>query len=83
MMLSYDAYAHKIQQLTKEYVNKMSTLNDKYNFNSDNELDLVSVDSKGNYKREQDFEKTGDGWYDQPREFKKDYNIYNIGRRKI
>lgn len=77
-------YKQKIQQLTKEYVNKMSTLNNKYNFKGDNSIsELVSVDSKGNYKREEDFEETGDGWYDQPREFKKDYDVYMNGRRKI
>ena len=76
-------YKQRIQQLTKEYVNKISTLNDKYNFNSDKELDLVTVDSKGNYKREQDFEESGEGWYNQPREFKKDYDVYMNGRRKI
>jgi hypothetical protein len=76
-------FKQRIQQLTKEYINKMSTLNDKYNFNSNNELDLVTVDSKGNYKRESDFEETGDGWYDQPSEFTKDYDVYMNGRRKI
>lgn len=77
-------YKQKIQQLTKEYVNKMSTLNDKYNFKGDNSIsELVSVDSKGNYKTERDFERDGNDWNSQPREFKKDYNIYNIGRRKI
>ena len=77
-------FKQRIQQLTKEYVSKISTLNDKYNFNSSDELDLVSVDSKGNYKREGDFEETGDGWYDHPREFRKKYDdIYEKGRRKI
>jgi len=77
-------YKQKIQQLTKEYVNKMSTLNNKYNFKGDNSIsELVSVDSKGNYKTERDFERDGNDWGSQPREFKKDYNIYNIGRRKI
>ena len=62
----------------------MSTLNNKYNFKGDNSIsELVSVDSKGNYKTERDFERDGNDCNSQPREFKKDYNIYNIGRRKI
>lgn len=77
-------YKQRIEQLTDEYVRKISTLNDKYNFNSGDELDLVSVDSKGNYKREEDFEETGDGWYDHPREFRKKYDdVYDKGRRRI
>jgi len=76
-------YKLRIEQLTVEYVRKIRGLNDKYNFNSSEELDLVSVDSKGNYKRERDFEDEGDGWHNQPREFKNDYDIYMKGRRKI
>lgn len=76
-------YKQKIQQLTKEYVSKIGLLNDKYNFNSNEELDLVTVDSKGNYKRERDFEDTKDNWYSQPREFRRQYDIYHKGRRKI
>ena len=76
-------YKQKIQQLTKEYVSKIGLLNDKYNFNSNEELDLVTVDSKGNYKRERDFEDTKDNWYSQPREFRRQYDIYHTGRRKI
>jgi len=76
-------YKQKIQQLTKEYVSKIGLLNDKYNFNSNEELDLVSVDSKGNYKTERDFEDTKDNWYSQPRVFRKQYDIYDKGRRKI
>lgn len=76
-------YKQKIQQLTKEYVSKIGLLNDKYNFNSNEELDLVTVDSKGNYKRERDFEDTKDNWYSQPKEFRRQYDIYHKGRRKI
>ncbi len=77
-------YKQKIQQLTKEYVNKMSTLNDKYNFNSDNSIELVSVDSNGNYKKENEFEADGNGWGNHPNVFKKEYLVNDYkGRRKI
>ena len=83
-------YKQKIQQLTKEYVNKMSTLNDKYNFNSDNSfnsdnpIELVSVDSKGNYKTEKEFETDGNGWSNHPQVFRKEYLVNDYkGRRKI
>ena len=78
-------YKQKIQQLTKEYVNKMSTLNDKYNFKGDNSISkLVSVDSKGNYKTEKEFESDGNGWINHPNVFKKEYLVNDYkGRRKI
>ena len=76
-------YRQRIEQLTNEYVRKISVLNGKYNFNSNEELDLVSVDSKGNYKREEDFKEVGEGWYDHPTEFTNEYDTYYKGRRKI
>ena len=77
-------YKQRVQQLTKEYVNKMSKLNDKYNFNSDDSIEAVSVDSKGNYKREKDFESDGNGWRNHPNVFKKEYLVNDYkGRRKI
>lgn len=76
-------YKQMIQQLSNEYVKKLNSLNDKYNFNSREEVEVVSVDSKGNYKTEKDFEETGDDWYNQPQKFKMDYDIYMNGRRKI
>ena len=78
-------YKQKIQQLTKEYVNKMSTLNDKYNFKGDNSIsELVSVDNKGNYKTEKEFETDGNGWSNHPQVFRKEYLVNDYkGRRKI
>ena len=49
-------YRDKIQFLTKEYVESLRKLRPKYNYESDNSVDLVTLDSEGNTYTRDDVE---------------------------
>jgi len=49
-------YKDKIQFLTKEYVESLRKLRPKYNYESNNNVDLVTVDSEGNTYTHDDVE---------------------------
>lgn len=73
-------YKKQIQSLTAEYVKKMRELPDKYNFTGSGNQKAVTVDSKGNYKTEDDFEAEGKGWYDHPMKYRVDSERYKNRR---
>ena len=59
-------YKDKIQFLTKEYVESLRKLRPKYNYESNNNVDLVTVDGEGNTYNHDDVEYnrfTGDSDY--------------------
>jgi hypothetical protein len=69
-------YKKQIQNLTAEYVQKMRELPDKYKFTGSGDQKAVTVDSKGNYKTEDDFEKEGKSWYDHPSDYRRKSEDY-------
>jgi hypothetical protein len=50
-----DEYQEQIESLTREYMEKMSGLGDKYNFNDDYGAEAVVVQPDGSIRRERDF----------------------------
>ena len=50
-----DEYQQQIESLTKEYIEKMSGLGEKYNFNDDYGAEAVVVTPSGDIKRNDDF----------------------------
>ena len=50
-----DEYQQQIESLTREYMEKMSGLGDKYNFNDDYGAEAVVVQPDGSIRRERDF----------------------------
>ncbi len=69
-------FKNQIQKLTKDYIENIKPLRGKYNFTDEDDKKGVTVDKDGKYKTEEDFEKEGEGWYDQPQQFRRNSEKY-------
>ena len=66
-------FKKNIQKLFADYKQKINELTVNSDFvDGGRRIKLVDVDKSGNFKSEDDFRKTGDGWWDQPRQFKQE-----------
>ena len=66
-------FKKNIERLFADYKQKTNAIANNSDFSDGNRrIKVVDVDKSGNFKSEQDFRKTGDGWWDQPRHFKKE-----------
>lgn len=66
-------FKKNIERLFADYKQKINAIANNSDFSDGNRrIKVVDVDKEGNFKSEQDFRKTGDGWWDQPRHFKKE-----------
>jgi len=60
-------FKKNIQKLFADYKQKINNITVNSDFKGEyRRIKLVDVDKDGNLKNEDDFEKTGDGWRDQP-----------------
>jgi hypothetical protein len=70
-------YKQQIQQITKQFSEKIGSLKAKHKFNGNDSQKLVTVDSKGNMKTEEDFEKGGNDWWGHDRDYRRDHEDYD------
>jgi hypothetical protein len=66
-------FKKNIERLFADYKQKINVIANNSDFtDGERRVKLVDVDKEGNLKSEDDFRKTGDGWFDQPRHLKND-----------
>jgi len=66
-------FKKNIEKLFADYKQKINAIANNSDFSDGNRrVKVVDVDKEGNFKSERDFRETGDGWWDQPRQFKKE-----------
>ena len=64
-------FKKNIERLFADYKQKINAIANNSDFSDGNRrIKVVDVDKEGNFKSERDFRETGDGWWDQPRQFK-------------
>ena len=66
-------FKNNIERLFADYKEEINVIAKNSDFtDGDRRVKVVDVDKEGNFKSEDDFRKTGDGWWDQDRQFRKD-----------
>ena len=66
-------FKKNIEKLFADYKQEINAIANNSDFSDGNRrIKVVDVDKEGNFKSERDFRETGDGWWDQPRQFKKE-----------